>query len=489
MFSRLARCPGTRLFSRPGPLSAAVSGKKPYSLGSMLSREAKRRQREAQSEMGMQIEKSAHKTTIQRTETSQIRMKRQALDGKSTAEYRTFPNMWLRDNCQCSQCVNQDTKQRNIDTFQLREEDLKVVDFKETEDKLLVNWSDGHESQHPLSYLHCWFRGAYSEEFGKDHMIRLWDSTIETHPPSVPYNQFFVDHGWEAIGELTKKIRIHGFCFVTDAPVYPESTEDLLKRLGPIRNTHYGGFYDFTPDLAMADTAYTNLALPAHTDTTYFTEPAGLQAFHCLSHEPAPGEALEEGESLGGESLLVDGFNAAVTLRKENPWAFKTLAQVELPWHASGNVGISISPDKVYPVIEQEEGGHLKRIRWNNDDRGAVSPYDAKNWYAAARVWNEILRRKENEYWFKLEPGKIVIFNNWRVLHGRSAFKGIRRICGAYIPYDDFVSCYRVTNTPGGRVAGRSYNNRTRMGYSNRSKNYKDITEAPKQEAPVIQKS
>ncbi|KAF5967643.1 hypothetical protein FBULB1_11123 [Fusarium bulbicola] len=372
----------------------------------------------------------------------------------------------------------------------LREEDLKVVDFKETEDKLHVNWSDGHESQHPLSYLHCWFKGAYAEEFGKDHMIRLWDSSIETQPPSVPYNQFFVDHGWEAI----------------DAPVYPESTEDLLKRLGPIRNTHYGGFYDFTPDLSMADTAYTNLALPAHTDTTYFTEPAGLQAFHCLSHEPAPGEALEEGESLGGESLLVDGFKVAITLRKENPWAFKTLAQVELPWHASGNVGISISPDKVYPVIEQEAGGHLKRIRWNNDDRGAVNPYEAKDWYAAARVWNEILRRKENEYWFKLEPGKIVIFNNWRILHGRSAFKGIRRICGAYsrssinalnfaywltlhstVPYDDFVSCYRVTNTPGGRVAGRSYNNRARMGY-NGGKGIKDVTGAPQQEAPVIQK-
>ncbi|KAF9765589.1 hypothetical protein IL306_002096 [Fusarium sp. DS 682] len=292
--------------------------------------------------------------------------------------------------------------------------------------------SDGHKSQHPLSYLYCWFKGAYTEEFGKDHKIQTWDSSIANNPPSVPYNQFFVDHGWQAIGELTKKIRIHGFCFVTDAPVYPESTEDLLKRLGPIRNTHYGGFYDFTPNLAMADTAYTNLALPAHTDTTYFTEPAGLQAFHCLSHEPAPGEELKEGESLGGESLLVDGFQAAETLRKENLWAFNVLNGVELPWHASGNVGISIAPDKVYPVIEQENGGHLKRIRWNNDDRGAVHPFAAKDWYAAARAWNEILRRKESEYWFKLEPGKIVIFNNWRVLHGRSAFKGIRRICGAY---------------------------------------------------------
>lgn len=40
-------------------------------------------------------------------------------------------------------------------------------------------------------------------------------------------------------------------------------TEDLLEEIGPIRVTHYGGFYDFIPNLALADTAYTNLALPA----------------------------------------------------------------------------------------------------------------------------------------------------------------------------------------------------------------------------------
>jgi hypothetical protein len=80
----------TRLFSRPGPLSAAVSRKQTYRLGPMLSQEAKRRQREAQLEMGIQIEKPTHRTTIQRTETSQIRMERQVWDGKSTTEYRTL---------------------------------------------------------------------------------------------------------------------------------------------------------------------------------------------------------------------------------------------------------------------------------------------------------------------------------------------------------------------------------------------------------------
>ena len=53
-------------------------------------------------------------------------------------------------------------------------------------------------------------------------------------------------------------------------------------------------------------------------------------------------------------------------------------------------------------------------------------------WYAAAAKWEEILRSQELEYWYQLRPGKTVIFDNHRVLHGRSAFTGLRRICGGY---------------------------------------------------------
>jgi hypothetical protein len=28
--------------------------------------------------------------------------------------------------------------------------------------------------------------------------------------------------------------------------------------------------------------------------------------------------------------------------------------------------------------------------------------------------------------------GGGIVFDNWRVLHGRNSFKGIRRICGGY---------------------------------------------------------
>lgn len=198
--------------------------------------------------------------------------------------------------------------------------------------------------------------------------------------------------------------------------------------------TSVGGFYDFTSDLTMKDTAYTSLALGAHTDTTYFTDPAGLQMFHLLSHT--------DGE--GGKSLLVDGFKAAKVLKETSRQAYQALSNIPVPWHASGNEGITITPGKKFPVlsfadrVNQNSDPRVLQVRWNNDDRGVVELKEQDGmgtdrlWYKAARLWSEILNRKDMQYWAQLEPGRPVIFDNWRVLHGRSAFTGKRRICGGY---------------------------------------------------------
>lgn len=185
-------------------------------------------------------------------------------------------------------------------------------------------------------------------------------------------------------------------------------TKSLLERIAFIRVTHYGGFYDFTADLAMADTAYTNIALPPHTDTTYFDDPAGLQAFHMLSHEPGPGE---DPTALGGESLLIDGFMAASILREFNPEAFHTLKTVPLPWHASGNEGIAITPEHTYPVFEVTDDQKLHRIRWNNDDRGVVPfhpEFGPRAWYGAATKWNKLLANGSFTFQIQLHPGRTL---------------------------------------------------------------------------------
>lgn len=122
--------------------------------------------------------------------------------------------------------------------------------------------------------------------------------------------------------------------------------------------------------MAKADTAYTNIALPAHTDTTYFTDPAGLQAFHLLSHT-APANASEGEGASGGQSLLVDGYHAAEILMAEAPEAFQRLQNEAVPWHASGNEGITITPSRLFPVFDvpSDPQEHMI-VRWNNDDRG-----------------------------------------------------------------------------------------------------------------------
>lgn len=358
---------------------------------------------------------------------------------------------WLRDNCRCQLCVNKDTLQKDFDTFDVPG-NIKAEHSQTQQDGVHVTWSDQHVSFHPWnwvksmapSYRQEGVNAAPSKAAGWS--ANSWDEWAEARETNY---KDVMDKNGTGMAKLTAAIHHYGLGFVKNTPVSPEATEELLERIGPVRNTHYGGFYDFVPDLAKADTAYTNIALGAHTDTTYFTEPTGLQAFHMLSHIPPPGEPSG---ALGGESLLCDGFYAAEKLREKHPEYFKTLCEVKIPWHASGNEDVAIAPDATYPVIETESGldGPIRRIRWNNSDRGVV-PLEAgfdvvDRWYAAARELDSIIKSKESECWFQLQPGTVLVFDNWRILHGRAEFKGLRRMCGAYINRDDFVSRWKLSN-------------------------------------------
>ncbi|KAK0651810.1 hypothetical protein B0T16DRAFT_404728 [Cercophora newfieldiana] len=369
--------------------------------------------------------------------------------------HRKLPWIWLRDNCRCASCVNQDTQQRDVKTFEIeyphdpKIKPLDVRQFNNEQRTVVVNWADGHESTYDPGFLtHYLNADSRPDSIPPPSSIEQWMASGPKEEPIVQYEDVMKSD--EGVGRLTDLIRKKGFAFVDGTPYEdPEHTKNLLERIAFIRATHYGGFYDFTADLAMADTAYTNIALPAHTDTTYFDDPAGLQAFHMLSHEPD--STSSKSTDLGGESLLVDGFKAASLLREQSPEAYAILKTLRLPWHASGNKGIAITPELTYPVIETRPGddGQLFRIRWNNDDRGVVpfhSEISTEAWYAAAKKWNSLLEAKEMQYWVKLQPGRTLIFDNWRVMHGRSAFTGKRRICGAYINRNDYISRWKTLN-------------------------------------------
>lgn len=357
-------------------------------------------------------------------------------------------NLWLRDNCRCPKCVIPETMQKSFNVFATNVK-ATPTEVKMEETGLRVTWApDNHESFYSWSFLEYYLHNDTRKRTVNRHM---WGAEIKENPPTVGFAEAM--NSESGMAKMTDLILRFGFVFVEDAPFDDAvHTKQLLERIGPIRETHYGGFYDFVPDMAKADTAYSTMALPAHTDTTYFTDPAGLQAFHLLSHTPSP----DAPEATGGESLLVDGFRAAEILRVESKPDFQELTRTGLPWHASGNKGITITTEQLHPVLRLENirniNSPVEKIRWNNDDRGVLpvknTPNETKVWYKAASKWDEILRRNDSEYWFQLKPGRILIFNNHRVLHGRSAFTGLRRICGGYINMDDFMSRWRNSNLP-----------------------------------------
>ncbi|GAB7351437.1 hypothetical protein MBLNU459_g2103t1 [Dothideomycetes sp. NU459] len=347
-------------------------------------------------------------------------------------------NRWLRDQCPCNQCVHPETRQRQLETFKIdRNVSISSFSILQSEEPLVkVEWQDGHLSVYSQSLLERSKRRAL--EFQRRGLSKrsLFTSDIAKAPPTVDYQSIMQGHG---IGEWTRQINTHGFSFVEGCPVDPIATQKLLEQIGPIRETHYGGFYDFTSNMASKDTAYTTLSLEAHTDTTYFSDPAGLQMFHMLSHTGGS----------GGESLLVDGFAAAAQLYHEDKEAYRILSTVPIWAHASGNEDVSIQPYTCFPVLLHDPVmGHLVQVRWNNSDRAGIEADNetVEMWYDAAAKYNRLLNEPKNQYWTQLLPGVPLIFDNWRVLHGRSAFTGKRRMAGGYINRDDFISKYKLTN-------------------------------------------
>ena len=162
-----------------------------------------------------------------------------------------------------------------------------------------------------------------------------------------------------------------------------------------------GGFWDFTADMSHGDLAYSSDALPAHTDTSYFTDPAGLQIFHLLSHV-----------GKGGTTLLLDAFHAAKLLSTSHPHSYSLLSRLAIPSHASGTSGTSLRPVISQPTFRHDDSGQLVQVRWNNEDRGVLGASwrrsDVREWYHAARQFEQLCRDSDAEYWVQLNPGTVL---------------------------------------------------------------------------------
>ena len=64
--------------------------------------------------------------------------------------------------------------------------------------------------------------------------------------------------------------------------------------------------------------------------------------------------------------------------------------------------------------------------------------------YAGIRAFDGMANDPAYQWRYTLAPGDMLVFDNWRVLHGRGAFRGKRKMAGAYINREDFESRVRA---------------------------------------------
>lgn len=345
-----------------------------------------------------------------------------------------YPWLWVREHSHDPATIHPVTRQRQLFTAGVRR-DLRANAAWIEGDDVIVEWADATPpSRVPIGFLET-FRSPQPARIAIPAERFLWDAeTIRDEWPTVDHAA--VIESDEGVGEWMRKVATYGFCMVVGTPPTIEATEALVRRVGYVRETIFGGFWDFQANLSKADTAYTNLELLPHTDGTYSHDAPGVQLLHCLAFD---------GE--GGESTMVDGFRIASELRTAHPDLYDVLARVTVPGQYVGDGSHLVA---ARPVLRHDHTGELVQVSFNNADRAPfLLPADEmERFYEALRAF-EALANDHRLQWRRVNPpGEAMLFDNWRVLHGRTAYTGHRHLCGAYVNREDFESRLRTALAP-----------------------------------------
>ena len=348
-----------------------------------------------------------------------------------------FSPFWLRDHCHSKESLNPDTLQRQVDTFAIPEDIApEKLEISGSGDALAIVWKhDGSKSILPARFL--WDIGRNGGRLAAPSR-RLWNrDSMRGNFPAMSHEEIM--SGDQGLLRWLSMVEEHGFALAAGVPPTLEATRELATRIGYVRETIFGGMWDFTANLAFKDTAYTSAAIGPHTDGTYSFDSPGYQMFHCLQFDGS-----------GGESTLVDGFKVAEQIRTSDPAAFEALSTVKVPAQYLGD-GVHLRAE--HPVIGLDHDGDFVQIAYNNYDR---APFNLPRprmttFYRALKLFNELINDPANEITMRLAPGTALLFDNWRALHGRRAYQGYRRLCGAYLNKEDFESKLRVLRSAANR--------------------------------------
>jgi alpha-ketoglutarate-dependent taurine dioxygenase len=340
-----------------------------------------------------------------------------------------FASLWLRDNLREDRDPH--SGQRLIDIADLPE-DPKIRSAVAADGAVKVEWdAESRSASFEFEWLlaHASNRSAARPEFAPKRWLE--GSRLDAAR----------DFAWAAFAEaqsdrslraqwLTRLLQ-DGVAFLSGVPSIDAGILEAAALAGHIVETNYGRVFDVRSVPQPENLAYSDLGLGLHTDNPYREPVPGFQVLHALVVS-----------SDGGESLFGDGFAIAEHLRMTSPDAFAVLTRTAVPFLYRSN-DADLYAER--PLIQLSCTGAVSAVHYNSRSIAPLrlAAREAGQFYSAYRRFAALLRNSRFHLQFRLREGDLVVFDNQRTLHGRTAFSSARHprhLRGCYLSRDSVYS-------------------------------------------------
>jgi len=343
----------------------------------------------------------------------------------STGELFTW--RWLRDHGEDAASLDADTLQRKVDTFSISDSVEGRATLCNGDDTIRIEWADESPDTTCTEAL-------FVRMLGLDGLPgpELWPSGSPTSESvRTSFDELCDDD--TALLRWLERVETTGFTVVSGLPPTAAAAKQLAERIAPPRSTVFGRVWRLAAEMQdHQDSAYSTTFLEPHTDNTYFTDAPGSLLFCC-----------EQRTGSGGESILVDGFAIAEELRTSSPEVFQVLTTVPVPGRYVES-GVHYEAER--PAIRLDSAGHMQQVSFNNYDRSPMWLPEPlmSDFYTAYSEMHSLIVDQGRWLETRLEPGDALLFDNWRLLHGRKEYTGTRVFHGCYHDRDEYQSRLRT---------------------------------------------
>ncbi|MFO0606938.1 MAG: TauD/TfdA family dioxygenase [Polyangiales bacterium] len=333
--------------------------------------------------------------------------------GRGTAD---FHYRWLRHNCDRER--HPLTGERTLCSSELPD-DIQPRAARVEGEVLRVTWEpDGHESAYPLAWLDA---HAYARD-RRDH-----PPPTDLLAVTVPAPEGLTD---AAVGALVARVGSHGLGLLRRAPSRverpEEETEALIERICArglhLVGTHFGRIEDLRTDNTTNQNTdqlgYTDAGVELHTDQPFLDAPPRYQLLQGVRSADA-----------GGENFVVDALAASRHLREVDRPAWELLTRVPVRFHRKQRAFERVVDA---PVLRDDGRGFMVRYSYFTTAPFARPFDEMEAWYRAWDRFARLVRDPAHQYRFTLAPGDALLYDNHRVLHARTAFRGPRWVRGVY---------------------------------------------------------